>query len=97
MRQPLVASEEPSAAAAVRAGRRLLGQPRQPRLARGAWTFVNVDPTVVVLPRPQGEWSGLDALTLILPQPAGTGLADTETGPIDRGLHPPDSRRHELR
>ena len=51
------------------------------------YIFINVDLTVHLHRLPQGEWVGLDAVTL--PEPEGVGLADSvlhdERGPIGRG------------
>ncbi len=40
------------------------------------WLFINTDLSVALRRLPQGEWVGLDAVTY--PEPAGTGLSDTE-------------------
>src|SRR5205085_1288079 len=57
-------------------------------LDHGRYIFINVDLSVHLHRLPQGEWIGLDAVTL--PEPQGIGLADSvlhdERGPIGRAL-----------
>jgi hypothetical protein len=52
------------------------------------YLFINVDLTVHLDRMPEGEWVGLDAVTL--PQTSGVGTSDTElfdaTGRIGRAL-----------
>ncbi len=52
------------------------------------YIFINVDLTVHLHRLPEGEWVGLDAVTI--PEPQGIGLADStlhdERGPIGRAL-----------
>ncbi len=52
------------------------------------YIFINVDLSVHLHRLPEGEWIGLDAVTL--PEPEGVGLADSvlhdERGPIGRAL-----------
>jgi hypothetical protein len=54
----------------------------------GRYIFINVDLTVHLHRLPQGEWIGLDAVTI--PEPQGIGLADSllhdQRGPIGRAL-----------
>ena len=87
MRRPLVAGEDPSPLQRVLTAADS-GNGVSAALDWQAWTFVNVDLTVVLHRPPAGEWIALDAVTL--PQPDGTGLADAtlhdEAGPIGRGL-----------
>jgi Thioesterase-like superfamily len=87
MRQPLLAGEEPSPL------QRLLVAADSGNGVSAAldWTrfiFINVDLTVQLERLPEGEWIGLDAVTL--PQPTGVGTAEAvlhdEGGRVGRAL-----------
>ena len=87
MRQPLLAGEEPTPL------QRLLvaadsGNGVSAALDWRRFIFINVDLTVQLERLPEGEWIGLDAVTL--PQPTGVGTAEAvlhdEHGRVGRAL-----------
>jgi hypothetical protein len=87
MRQPLLAGEEPTPL------HRLLvaadsGNGVSAALDWRRFIFINVDLTVQLERLPEGEWVGLDAVTL--PQPSGIGTAEAvlhdEHGRVGRAL-----------
>ena len=87
MRKPLVAGEEPTPL------QRLLivadvGNGVSAALDFHRFLFINVDLTVQVERLPEGEWIGVDAVTL--PQPSGVGTAESVlfdiSGRVGRGL-----------
>lgn len=86
-RQPLVAGEEPTplqrALVAADSGNGV-----SLALDTRRFTFVNADLTVHLHRPPEGEWIGLDAVTV--PWPSGVGLAEAALhdarGPVGRSL-----------
>ncbi len=87
MRQPLVTGEEPSPL------QRLLvvadvGNGVSAALDFRRFVFINVDLTVQLERMPEGEWIGIEAVTL--PQPTGIGTAESvlydRRGRVGRGL-----------
>jgi Thioesterase-like superfamily len=87
MRQPLVAGEEPTPL------QRLLivadvGNGISASLDYSRFVFINVDLTVQIERLPEGEWIGIDAVTL--PQPSGRGTAESvlfdRSGRVGRAL-----------
>lgn len=87
MRQPLVAGEEPTPLqrALVVAD---VGNGVSASLDFRRYLFINVDLTVQLERMPEGEWVGIDAVTL--PQPNGIGTSESvlcdRRGRIGRGL-----------
>ena len=85
MRQPLVASEEPSPLQRVLAAADS-GNGVSATLDYSEFVFINVDLTVHLHRMPAGDWVCLDAITV--PEREGVGLSDTalydERGPIGR-------------
>jgi hypothetical protein len=86
-RHPLVAGEEMTPLQRVMIAADS-GNGVSATLDLGRYIFINVDLSVHLHRLPQGEWIGLDAVTL--PEPHGIGLADSvlhdERGPIGRAL-----------
>ena len=87
MRHPLVEGEEPSPLQRVMVAADS-GNGVSATLDLERYIFINVDLSVHLHRLPEGEWIGLDAVTL--PEPEGVGLADSvlhdERGPIGRAL-----------
>jgi hypothetical protein len=85
MRHPLVAGEEPSPLQRVLTAADS-GNGISATLDWSRFLFINVDLSVHLTRMPQGEWVGLDAITL--PEPSGIGITDTaifdERGPLGR-------------
>ncbi len=85
MRHPLVAGEEPTplqrVAIAADSGNGISGP-----LDYRRFIFINVDLTIHLVRPPEGEWVGLESVTI--PERDGLGLTDTalhdERGPIGR-------------
>jgi Thioesterase-like superfamily len=84
---PLVAGEEPSALQRVMIAADT-GNGVSAALDWDKYLFINVDLTVHLHRRPQGEWVCLAAVTL--PEPNGIGIADSalfdERGAIGRAV-----------
>jgi hypothetical protein len=85
MRQPLIATEEPTPLQRVLVAADS-GNGVSAALDWRAYLFINVDLSVHLSRTPAGEWVCLDAVTV--PEPNGVGIADTalydERGPIGR-------------
>ena len=85
MKVPLVEGEEPSPLVRVMAAADS-GNGVSAVLDWNEWLFINTDLSVHLHRMPEGEWIGLDAVTI--PEPNGVGMADTklldERGPIGR-------------
>jgi acyl-Coa thioesterase superfamily protein/acyl-CoA thioesterase superfamily protein len=84
---PLIPGEDPSPLQRVLAAADS-GNGVSATLDWNRFLFINVDLSVHLHRMPEGEWVGLDAVTL--PEPTGIGLADTalhdKRGPIGRAL-----------
>jgi hypothetical protein len=87
MRQPLLAGEEPTPLQRTLVVADV-GNGVSASLDFRRFLFINVDLTVQLERMPEGEWIGVDAVTL--PQPSGVGTAESvlfdRRGRIGRGL-----------
>ncbi len=85
MRHPLVAGEEPTPLQRVLTAADS-GNGVSSTLDWSRYLFINVDLSVHLARLPEGEWVGLDAITI--PEPRGVGITDTalfdERGPLGR-------------
>ncbi len=85
MRQPLVAGEKPTPLQRVAVAADF-GNGISATLDFERFLFINVDLTLHVVRPPEGEWIGVDSVTL--PERRGIGLTDTalfdERGPVAR-------------
>ena len=85
MRHPLVAGEVPTPLQRVLTAADS-GNGVSSTLDWNRYLFINVDLSVHLTRLPQGEWVGLDAITI--PEPTGIGITDTalfdERGPLGR-------------
>lgn len=85
MKHPLVAGEAPTPLQRL-ATAADTGNGISATLDFDRFIFINVDLTIHILRAPEGEWIGLDSITI--PERSGVGLTDTalfdERGPIGR-------------
>ncbi len=85
MRHPLLAGEKPTPLQRVLTAADS-GNGVSATLDWARYLFINVDLSVHLVRMPEGEWVGLDAITI--PEPTGVGITDTalfdERGPLGR-------------